>query len=63
MGPGVGWDGVEGESFSAYLMPMGPALPLACDSFPKAQLCPGQAGSLCSGMGCTGSPPQSWSPL
>lgn len=40
-----GW----GESFSVYLRPMLPALSLACDSLPQAQLCPGQAGRLCSG--------------
>lgn len=70
-----GW----GESFSVYLRPMLPALSLACDSLPQAQLCPGQAGRLCSGgvwgsgftlssalvlaVLCGGAPPQFWSPL
>lgn len=43
---GGGSGGGGEESFSVYLRPMLPALPLACDSLPQAQLCPGQAGGV-----------------
>lgn len=42
-------EGSSGGNFSAHLRPMLPALPVACVSLPEAQLCPGQAGRLCSG--------------